>query len=99
MRVLRDSVLFKFAADASTSTLSAKTEWGFEITKKEEGVNKPQWGIVEQVGPEVTQFKVGDWIFIDALRWTTKCDFRGESFWRTRQRDVLLVSDKPVSLL
>ena len=99
MRVLRDSIIFKFAADASTSKLSAKTEWGFEITKREEGVNSPQWGVVETIGPDVTEVKPGDWILIDALRWTTKCDFRGESFWRTRQRDILLVSEKPVSLV
>lgn len=99
MRVLRDSILFKFAADASTSTLSAKTEWGFEITKREEGVNRPQWGIVEKIGPNVTEVQVGDWVLIDALRWTTKCDFRGNSYWRTRQSDVMLVSKTPVSLI
>lgn len=99
MRVLRDSIIFKFAADASTSKLFAKTEWGFEITKREEGVNRPQWGIVEKIGPSVTDVKVGDWVLIDALRWTTQCIFNGDSFWRTRQQDILLVSDKPVELV
>jgi co-chaperonin GroES (HSP10) len=70
---------------------------------KSEGV-KPRWGKVFAVGPEQTDFKIGEWVLIEHGRWTrglTVEDDDGTEFtiWRVEEKSIMLRADqKPEGL-
>lgn len=95
MRLLRDSITFKFYSEVSGGTFTKATDWGFQIRNANEDMKKPQWALVLDVGPKVKHVKAGNYVLIDSLRWTNKSQYNGESYWRTTEKDVILVSDTP----
>lgn len=66
-RPLRDNV---FVTDLDSGP--HKTAGGILLpddNMTERGVH-PRWGRVYCVGPEVTEIKAGDWVFVEHARWT-----------------------------
>jgi len=61
---------------------------------------RPRWGQIYAVGPDQTEFSVGQWICVAHGRWTRGIEIEDESGKRTLRRvdpnDVLLTSDTPV---
>lgn len=43
----------------------------------------PRWGKVVAVGDGVDEVDIGDFILIEAGRWTLRCEFEGENYWKT----------------
>ena len=78
-----------------------KTKGGIVLLSddgKSEGV-KPRWAKIFAVGPEQTDFKVGEWILIEHGRWTRGLeveDDEGNKFtiWRVDDSGILLSSDE-----
>ena len=62
---------------------------------------RPRWGLVYAVGPEQQEVIVGQWICVAHGRWTRGIEVEDETGKKTLRRvdpkDVLLVSDEPVS--
>jgi co-chaperonin GroES (HSP10) len=68
---------------------------------KSEGV-KPRWAKVFAIGPEQTEVKVGEWVFIEHGRWTRGIevyDDNGNKFtiWRADPEGILMSADEKPS--
>jgi co-chaperonin GroES (HSP10) len=61
---------------------------------------RPRWGQIYAVGPDQTEFQIGQWVCVAHGRWTRGIDVEDESGPRTLRRidpkDILLTSDQPV---
>jgi co-chaperonin GroES (HSP10) len=75
LRPIKDRVLFsdmEFGEEKTKSGIILRSDDG-----KVEGI-KPRWGKVWAIGPDQTQFKVGDWILIEHGRWSRKAQIENE---------------------
>lgn len=97
VRLLRDSIAFKFVQNTRNGHFSNETDWGFQIAGIDDDFRKTRWGIVEMIGPDVTEVKKGDYILVDSLKWTNAVTLDGEKYWRTIQEHVLIKTDKKPS--
>jgi len=81
-----------------------RTKSGIILTSdngKVQGI-KPRWGRVWAVGPDQTDFKVGDWILIEHGRWSRAAEVENEdgSITKVQMADldaIMLVSDEKPS--
>lgn len=98
LRPIRDNVIvtdMEFGEEKTTSGIIIPSQNG-----KTEGI-KARWSCVYAVGPEQTDIKVGDWIYVEHGRWTrgiTMIDDNDKEFTirRVENESILLVSsDKP----
>lgn len=97
---IRDSILFSFAQTTRDGFFRNETSWGFKIAGADFEASKCRWAVVEHVGPEVKKVNVGDYILIDALKWTTALEIDGKSLWRTAEPHVILTTDsKPKDII
>jgi len=91
--------------------LFSDMEFGEEVSKggiiltsdngKAHGV-RPRWGKVWAVGPDQTDFKVGDWILIEHGRWSRAAEVENPdgSITKVQMADldaIMLVSDEKPS--
>ena len=97
---LRDSIFFTFVQVTRDGFFKNETSWGFEIAGTDYDASKHRWGLVEQVGPDVTKVSVGDYVLIEQLKWTTALRVNGEKLWRTAEPHIILKSDtRPTDIL
>lgn len=95
IRAIHDDVIIvemEFGEERTTSGLYIPSQNG-----KVEGI-KPRWGRVYAIGPDHTDVKVGQWIYIDHGRWTRGANLVDEDGNKITVRKVdknaiLLVSD------
>ena len=92
--LLKDSIAFTFVQATRGGHFKRETEWGFSIAGTDEDTSKARWGQVESVGPEVKYVKTGDFVLIEATKWTTSVDVDGKKFWRTAEPFVMLASEE-----
>lgn len=52
-----------------------------------------RWAKVEEVGQEITDFKKGDIVLIEALQWTTEVKFEGKSYWKSDETKVIAIGN------
>jgi hypothetical protein len=95
---IRDSILFTFLKNFTmrngTRMFRETTATGLIVDNFDAGASEPQWGIVLEVGPEVSKdIKQGTKILIDTLKWTEEHKLSGMSFWRTTDEHVLAIED------
>lgn len=97
LTTINNFILFKFLNDAtSKNKLNSVTNWGFEIRDTKREISNAQWGEAYVVGPECAYVKTGDFILIDALKWSTPIFDGEEKLWKTAEDQVLCVSkDRP----
>ena len=94
IEALQDSVFFTFVQHIKHGYFREGTDWGFTMENiVDHSVVKSRWGYVKQVGPEVTQIAVGDYILIEGGKWTNAVEVDGEKLWRTKESFVELTSD------
>jgi co-chaperonin GroES (HSP10) len=59
---------------------------------------RPRWGQVYAIGPNQTEFKIGQWVCVAHGRWTRGIDIEDESGKRTLRRvdpnDIFLTSEE-----
>ena len=91
---IKDSILFEFCQTTKNGYFRNETQWGFELTGVDFDAGKSRWGIAKYVGPDCTQVKAGDYIMIDALKWTTALEFGNEKMWRTSEEHVMALCDE-----
>lgn len=100
IRALTDSVIFSFAQTTRAGYFRSETEWGFKFAADDHATDKPRWGLVEFVGPDVKYVQPGDYILIEPLKWTLSVDFKDKQYWRTLESFIMLKSDeKPKDLI
>ena len=65
IKPLNDSVIFQFLDTITGGSFATKTKSGIILTNKntDENSQKPRWGKVFAVGPDVKDVKEGDYIF------------------------------------
>jgi len=96
LRPLTNGVFFQFTEEASASTFVNKTQSGILIAQgKGDQSNVPRWGKVTDIGPDVTDVAVDDFILVEQGKWTVNFEVDGKRTWKTDQDHVLLVTDTP----
>lgn len=101
LRPLGNSVLFTFVdrieRNVGTQQLVRDTKSGIVIAgiNFDEQAKSCRWAKVLAVGPEVTDITINDFIYLPPLRWTTGFELDGIKIWKTDEKEILLVSDKP----
>lgn len=93
LKPLKNSVLFSFVQTTRDGYFRNETNWGFAIAGSDYDSTKARWGLVEKIGPDVSRVNVGDYIFIEPLKWTTAIDHEGKQYWRTAEPHIMLTSD------
>jgi hypothetical protein len=97
MKAIKNHIIFQFLDGFSkrdVKQFAESTDWGFEVVRHEDSVQKARWGIVVSKGKDVPDdIKVGMEIYIDALRWTEAFTFEDQQYWRTDATEVLLVNE------
>jgi len=94
INVLEDGIIFKFIENLSNKSFDNKTQWGFVVKDKTDDFKRPRWAVAMRLGPKVRHVKVGDYILIENLQWTTGLDYKDDKFWKTNESRVMMVSDK-----
>jgi len=104
LRPLASNILFVFLDRESKTNgvahLTKQTKSGIIIhgINNEEQSNTPRWAKVVAVGPDCLDVKNGDYILIDALRWTMGMEFEGHKIWKTAEKEVILIADEAPEL-
>ena len=88
-----DNVVVRTDMDRRRTQFEETTEGGFTISSYDEGTKTPRWVIVMDVGPDVTEFKTGDKVLVDALKWSDAIEFGGDNFWYSDEEQVLAVEE------
>lgn len=57
----------------------------------------PRWGKVTNVGPDVTDVKIDEFILIEPGKWTSNLFVDGKRFWKTDEDQILCTADEPGS--
>lgn len=65
---------------------------------KVEGI-KPRWGKVWAIGPDQTDVKVGEWIYVEHGRWTRGIEVEDESgneivVRRVENKSIMIIADE-----
>lgn len=100
IKPLKDSILFTFVQTTRDGYFRVETDWGFKLSGSDYATDKARWGLVEKIGPMVKHVKVGDYVLIEPLKWTTAVEFEGKKFWRTAEPHILGVQEaKPEAII
>lgn len=100
LKPLKDSVVFTFVQTTRDGYFRNETSWGFKIAGSDYDSSKARWGQVEAIGPDCKIVKVGDYVLIEPLKWTTAVKHEDVKYWRTAEPHVMLVSDsRPTDII
>ena len=88
-----DKVVIRTDMDRRRAQFEETTESGFTISSYDEGTKTPRWVIVRDIGPDVTDFKSGDKVLVDALKWSDALEFEDENIWYSDVEQVLAVEE------
>lgn len=91
IKPLKNTVLFEFIDDITNGAFASKTKSGIILTNKnhQDNSNLPRWGKVFEIGPDVTEIAVGDYILIAPLRWTLGFKFNDKQLSKTIEPEIL----------
>ena len=92
--VLEDGIISNFVENIINKAFENKTEWGFVVNDRTNDPKQPRWGKILVVGPKVQHVKVGDYVLIENLQWTSALHYKEEKFWKTNESRVMLVSEE-----
>ena len=88
-----DKVVVRTDMDRRRAQFEETTESGFTISSYDEGTKTPRWVIVKDIGPDVTDFKTGDKVLVEPLKWSDALEFEGENLWYSDVEQVLAVEE------
>lgn len=99
LRALNKQIIFTFLQDTSGNYFHETTKTGLVLLENKDKQLKPaRWGKVERIGKDVSsEIKIGDFILIEPLMWTTHLAFEGEKFWVTSEDKVMCVSEENIT--
>ena len=88
-----DKVVIRTDLDKRRTQFEETTNFGFTMSSYDESAKQPRWVIVMDVGPEIKEFKTGDKVLLDSLKWSEAIDFGGDTFWYSDESVVLAVEE------
>lgn len=93
---IRSNILFCFLnqTNSGSGTFTDSTKSGVLVSTILDSQAAGRWAKALLVGPECVGIKVGQYIFIQPLMWTTGFDFDGIKIWKTDESKILAVSDE-----
>ena|ERR1017187_4362137 len=98
IKAVRKNIIFQFVEDVTQTRFINKADSGFIINSGDGNQTSiARWGKVTHVGPDVSEVKPGDFILIDAGKWTPGFYVNDQRYWKTDEDKVVGVSDEPGS--
>jgi len=88
-----DKVVIKTDTERRRTQFEETNDFGFTISSYDEGAKMPRWVIVQEVGPTVKEFKVGDKVLLEALMWSEAVEFDNDNFWYSDETKVLAIEE------
>ena len=96
IKSIESNIIFQFVEDVTSTRFKNSSASGFIITSDDGNqTSQPRWAKTIDVGPNVTEIKPGDFILIEAGKWTPGFELNGERFWKTDDQRVIATSDQP----
>lgn len=96
IEAVRNYVIFTFVEDIVGDRFVNKTAGRIIVSSEDRAqTTYPRWGKVVQVGPDVYDVKVDDYILIEAGKWTSHFYVDGDRYWKTDEDQIIGVSDEP----
>lgn len=90
---IHDRIFFTFVENLTNNNFMPKTQSGIFLTDMYDfsEVHKPKWGKVVKHGPRVSDElrNAGEYILIEAGKWTTRITFDEQDFWQTEESFIL----------
>jgi co-chaperonin GroES (HSP10) len=101
LKAIGNKIIFQFCQETYGGQFHSTTRHGIVIMENaDKQLASARWAKVVKTGPRVTDdIKVGDYVLIESLQWTTHQVWNKEKFWMTTDEKILAVSDvKPDSI-
>lgn len=96
IEAVRNYVVFTFVEEISGDRFINKTSSQIIVTSSDRAqTTYPRWGKVTNVGPDVKDVSIGEYILIEAGKWTSHFYVDGKRFWKTDESMVLCTADEP----
>lgn len=95
---LGKNIIFTFVEDTSNGGFVPNIGGKIILKQNMDHNREPKWGKVHLVGPEVNkeEIKVGEYILIESLQWTSVFEWEGAKYWKTDAMKVMCTSEVPV---
>ena len=97
---LGDKIFFVFADEIISDHFQVETKSGLIIKETALDVGtKDRWGLITNVGKDVTEVKIGQYVLIEKLKWTNAIRMNEQKIWMTNQNHILAVSDTKPNII
>ena len=96
IKPIKNNFVFKFLDPNQDGRFINRTKSSIILTNKndEEQTSVPRWGEVISIGPDVSEFKPGEFVLVGAGRWSQFFKIDGEKYWKSDSEQVLAVTDE-----
>lgn len=88
-----DKVVVRTDLDKRRTQFEETLDSGFTISSYDESAKKSRWVKVMDCGPEVKEFKSGDKVLLEPLKWSEAIDFDLDTFWYSDETVVMAVEE------
>lgn len=96
IEAIQSNIIFKFTEDVTQTRFVNKAASGILVTSGDGNqTTQPRWGEALFVGPDVREVKVGDFILVEAGKWTFGFYVDKERYWKTDEDMVICAADEP----
>lgn len=101
---IKNNIIFQFVDKVDNKgQFVEETSWGLVIPGHfDTSAKTPRWGRVTDIGADCGEIAPGQWILIEALRWTEGFKFNGSTYWKTDEKQIVgykLTEDSDLFLL
>lgn len=95
LRPLGNAFLFQFCSESAKGQFIEKNSGAIILTHQdlEHQGKYARWGKVISAGEEVTDFKVGDLVLIESLKWTIGFDYQDSRYWKSDEEKVIAIAN------
>lgn len=96
LRPTGTNFLFHFTNDTSSGRFIERSKGSIILTNQDyDSQGKyARFGKVTAIGKDVKDFKVGDIVLIESLKWTKSMEFEGQKVWKSDEDKVLAIGSE-----
>ena len=96
---LHNQIAFQFVEDTKKGKFNLTGAGGIIVVESaSEQVKNSRWIRIENIGPDVEDYSVGDIVLVENLRWTNMYRYGGEEYWNTADTEILATWGDPDAL-
>lgn len=96
---INNQIIFEFIEDVGKGKFNTKTVAGlFVIEGSDKQVDYCRWGRILAMGPDVTDFSIGDIVLLDKMRWTKMFMVTTTPYWISTDEEIMAIWDDPSRL-